>query len=109
MKLRRILLLAVLACTPAACGLSDPLGARVERDGNRVEGVGRVEVAPLQSSITIWGIYGADRRWYFPLDGMPEAFQERGLRVRFEGRLRSDVLALMAMGELIELNTLQRD
>jgi len=40
---------------------------------------------------------------------MPEAFQERGLRVRFEGRLRSDVLALMAMGELIELNTLQRD
>jgi len=53
MKLRRILLLAVLACTPAACGLSDPLGARVERDGNRVEGVGRVEVAPLQSSITI--------------------------------------------------------
>ncbi len=54
-----------------------------------------------------WGIEGDDRVPYRPVNGVPGAFQKKGLRVRATVR-RSDVMSAFMWGRSVELDHIEQ-
>ncbi|HEX8363261.1 MAG TPA: hypothetical protein VF613_24290 [Longimicrobium sp.] len=72
----------------------------VSRQGEEVNGTGMVQWFAIEGGF--FAIRGADGKVYDPMN-LPPAFARDGLRVRFEGRIRSDVGSFHMVGEIVEL------
>jgi hypothetical protein len=77
----------------------------VTRVGDTVHGSGTIR--RLDAGGVFYVIRGDDERTYTPLELAPE-FQRDRLRVRFDARLRPDILALVITGELVEILAIER-
>lgn len=50
-----------------------------------------------------WAVAGDDGTTYDPLDGLPEAFQHDGLRVKLHAKIRSDLASFHMAGPIVEI------
>jgi len=66
-----------------------------------VSGTGTVRYNSLEGGF--FQIEADDRRTYLLTDGLPAQFRQNGMRVRFVGRLRPDVMSIYMSGQNIEL------
>jgi hypothetical protein len=55
-----------------------------------------------------WAIRGDDGTTYDPLGGLPKDFQQDGLRVRLDARIRTDVGSFHMAGPIVEILALRR-
>jgi hypothetical protein len=92
-----LLLLAVLIMTPVSCSN----GAKE----NIVAGNGTVEYIELEGGF--YGIVADDGKKYDPINLAPE-FQQDGLRVRFEARVRKDLASTHMWGTIVEITRIEK-
>lgn len=92
----------VMALSAGACtsGVTDPEGDVIVVDGT-VRGTGVVLFYDFEGGF--WAIRGDNDVTYDPIGGVPQAFQQHGLRVRFEGKLRKDLASVHMAGRMMEL------
>lgn len=69
-----------------------------------VEGYGTVRYVDLEGGF--YGIYADDGERYDPIN-LDEEYQQDGLRIYFEGRIRDDVASFHMWGTLIEITNLR--
>ena len=55
-----------------------------------------------------WAVRGDDGTTYDPLGGLPKDFQQDGLRVRLDARIRTDVGSFHMAGPIVEILALRR-
>jgi hypothetical protein len=55
-----------------------------------------------------WAVRGDDSTTYGPLGGLPAAFQQDGLRVFLEAKIRSDMGGIHQAGPIVEIITIRR-
>jgi len=55
-----------------------------------------------------WAVRGDDSTTYDPLGGLPPGFQEDGLRVFLEAKIRSDLGGIHQAGPIVEILTIRR-
>ena len=55
-----------------------------------------------------WAVRGDDGTTYDPLGGLPRDFQQDGLRVRLDARIRTDVGSFHMAGPIVEILALRR-
>jgi hypothetical protein len=72
----------------------------VSRQGEEVNGTGTVQWFGIEGGF--FAIRGDDANVYDPMN-LPAGFARDGLRVRFEGRIRSDMGSIHMVGEIVEL------
>ncbi|HJR43076.1 MAG TPA: hypothetical protein VJ812_13365 [Gemmatimonadaceae bacterium] len=91
-----------MALSAAACtsGVTDPDGDVIVVDGT-VRGTGVVLFYDFEGGF--WAIRGDNDVTYDPIGGVPQAFQQHGLPVRFEGKLRKDLASVHMAGRMMEL------
>ena len=103
-KLQRFLLYCmVLAAVTTASGLT--AAREGAAGGEMVAGTGTVVFNNLEGGF--WGIVSDDGKRYDPLN-LDKAFQISGLKVRFEARLRTDVVGFHMWGAAVELIHIER-
>jgi hypothetical protein len=73
---------------------------------NHVRVTGTVRHFDLEGGF--WAIRGDDSTTYDPMGGLLPEFQQEGLRVRFEGKLRSDIAGFHMVGPIVEITSIQR-
>lgn len=73
-------------------------------DENVISGTGTVVYIRLEGGF--YGIMGDDGKRYYPLN-LPEEYRVEGLRVRFEGVIRSDVATFHMWGTPVELKSIE--
>jgi hypothetical protein len=100
-------LLAVLLVIGIGCGNQTSPSKDIVRE------IGTVTYMPLEGGF--WAIvadppsptlsHGAT---YDPLGGLPAQFQQQGLRIWFEGRIRDDMASIHMYGRIIEIINIRR-
>ena len=70
------------------------------RDKNIVEGNGTITYINLEGGF--YGIMADDGEHYVPIN-LPSEFKVDGLRVRFKGKIRDDLVSIYMCGTLLEL------
>lgn len=70
-----------------------------------IRGTGTVRFIGIEGGF--YGIIADDGRRYDPMH-LDKAFQEDGLKVRFEGNIRDDLASFHMWGVLIELTKIER-
>lgn len=100
-----LLALAVGACSPLVSDdAADPVRVGfVSRQGDQVSGTGAVQWFTIEGGF--FAIRGDDGKVYDPMN-LPAAFGRDGARVRFEGRIRSDMGSFHMVGEIVELKSI---
>ena len=73
---------------------------------NTVRVTGTVHYYDLEGGF--WAVRGDDATTYDPMGGLPSAFQQDGLRVLLEAKIRSDVYSIHMAGPIVEIISLQR-
>ena len=68
---------------------------------NLVSGTATIRHNPLEGGF--FQIEADDRKTYIPSNGLPAQFRRSGMRVRFVGRLRPEVMSIYMSGQHIEL------
>lgn len=95
-NLRTISLLVILFCMIILSGLSGCLF----KDKDIVEGSGTITYINLEGGF--YGIVADDGEHYVPIN-LPQEFKVDGLRVRFKGKIRDDLVSIYMCGTLLEL------
>ena len=70
------------------------------KDKNIVEGNGTITYINLEGGF--YGIVADDGEHYVPIN-LPPEFEVDGLRVRFKGKIRDDLVSIHMWGTLLEL------
>ena len=70
------------------------------KDKNIVEGSGTITYINLEGGF--YGIVADDGEHYVPIN-LPSEFKVDGLRVRFKGKIRDDLVSIYMCGTLLEL------
>ena len=92
------LILVVLALLAApSCHLLDSDLVRVE---------GTVRHYSFEGGF--WAVRGDDSTTYDPVGGLPPDFQQEGLRVFLEAKIRSDLGGIHMAGPIVEILTIRR-
>ena len=55
-----------------------------------------------------WAVRGDDSTTYDPAHGLPPDFQQEGLRVRLEGKIRSDMASIHMVGPIVEITSIRK-
>jgi hypothetical protein len=72
-----------------------------EAQQDLVSGTATIRHNPLEGGF--FQIEADDRRTYLPTNELPTQFRRSGMRVRFAGRLRPEVMSIYMTGQAIEL------
>ncbi len=97
MSRTRLLLVALVLLAAPSCRLVDSDLVRVE---------GTVRYYSFEGGF--WAIRGDDGTTYDPLGGLPPAWQQDGLRVFLEAKVRTDLASLHMAGPIVEIVTVRR-
>lgn len=62
----------------------------------------------LQLEGGFWTVRGDDSVTYDPMNGLPEAFRQEGLRVFMRARQRTDMGSIHMSGPIVEIITLRK-
>jgi hypothetical protein len=55
-----------------------------------------------------WAVRGDDSTTYDPMNGLTAEFQQEGLRVRLEGKIRKDMTSIHMVGPIVEVTSIRR-
>jgi hypothetical protein len=99
------MLLTVCGLALLAAGTIPTTGAAMAQE-SRVFGTGTVRFNPLEGGF--FQIEADDRTTYTPME-LPAPYRRDGLRVRFVGRLRPDVMSIYMSGQMLELIQIERE
>jgi hypothetical protein len=72
--------------------------------GEAVSGTGTVKYVDLEGGF--YGIIGDDGQQYDPIN-LEQTYQENGLRVRFQAKIRQDIASIHMWGTIIELSKIE--
>jgi hypothetical protein len=106
--MRRTALLSVVAALALSVGgCQDPAGpgAGVIREGDVIAGTGRIVWCAFEGGF--YGLLGDDKQLYEPL-GVPGPLLKDGIRVRFTGRVRTDLGSFRMVGPIVEITSIRR-
>lgn len=103
MRMARVLLLAA-ALTAVGCAPGNE-SSREQSEESVIEAAGTVRYVDLEGGF--YGIVADDSTRYDP-SGLPEEFQEDGLRVRFRAEPQEDVMTTRMWGRVIHLLDIER-
>jgi hypothetical protein len=74
----------------------------------------RADIVPVTGTVHyftfeggFWAVRGDDSTTYDPLNGLPSQFQHDGERVRFEAKVRPDLMNVHAAGPIVEIISIQ--
>ncbi len=102
MNLKRILyiviLLLLVAIITVPAFLLPPSGAKIS-------GVGTVQLLNIEGGF--YGIAGDDGLNYDPTN-LKKEFQQDGLHIRFEARIRSDIVNTHQWGTIVEITRIEK-
>lgn len=98
----RLVLASVLFAALAAGGCAET--ASPSPDMVRTDGT--VTYMSLEGGF--WAIRGDSGTNYDPLGGLPPEFRQEGLRVRVEGRIRTDMASIHMFGTILEITSIRR-
>ncbi len=98
--MRRSLVLPVVAALLASPSCRNPFADDV------VSVAGTVHYYSFEGGF--WAVLGNDGTTYDPLGGLPQAFQEEGLRVWLVAKLRSDLGSYHMAGPIVEIISIRR-
>ncbi|HEX9976220.1 MAG TPA: hypothetical protein VGA82_03125 [Dehalococcoidales bacterium] len=88
-----LLLVALTVATLVGCGREEA-----------ISGTGTVKFVELEGGF--YGIVGDDGKKYDPIN-LTQTYEEDGLRVRFEARIRQDIASIHMWGTIIELTKVE--
>jgi len=71
-----------------------------------IKGTGTIRYIPLEGGF--YGIVGDDGKNYDPVN-LKEEFRKDGLRVRFEAKVRKDLVSFHMWGRLVEIIRIERE
>ena len=95
LRLLAVALSAIVAATGAACQLNSDVRVNVTVRHYSLEG-------------GFWAIRGDDSTTYDPLNSLPAEFQQEGLRVFLEGKIRNDLGGIHMAGPIVEIRSIRR-
>jgi inhibitor of cysteine peptidase len=72
--------------------------------GEAISGTGTVKFVDLEGGF--YGIVGDDGQNYDPMN-LDQTYQEDGLRVRFQAKIRQDMASIHMWGKIIELTRIE--
>jgi inhibitor of cysteine peptidase len=72
--------------------------------GEAISGTGTVKFVDLEGGF--YGIVGDDGQKYDPMN-LDQTYQEDGLRVRFQAKIRQDMVSIYMWGTIIELTKIE--
>ena len=84
----------------AGCSPTKPDTLGVTNDGTTVKGTGTIRYDTLEGGF--WVIVGDDHVLYDPID-LHQSYRTQGLRVRFEAKLRNDMVSAHMAGPIVEI------
>jgi hypothetical protein len=93
----RLALVALALVATSACQLGDSSLVHVQ---------GAVRHYSIEGGF--WAVRGDDSTTYDPLGGLPAAFQQDGLRVFLDAKIRSDLAGVHAAGPVVEIIAIRR-
>lgn len=93
----------VAGCGSSGDGITPPPSGRVIVVNGNVSGTGTVKYFGFEGGF--FAIRGDDQVTYDPLDGLPASVRRDGLRVRFAGRIRNDLMGFHMAGPIVELTS----
>jgi inhibitor of cysteine peptidase len=73
--------------------------------GEAVSGTGTVKYIDLEGGF--YGIVGDDNKHYDPMN-LDQTYQQDGLRVRFQARIRQDISSIHMWGTIIEITKIEK-
>jgi hypothetical protein len=73
--------------------------------GEVVSETGTVKYVDLESGF--YGIVGDDGQQYDPMN-LDQTYQEDGLRVRFQAKIRQDIASIHMWGKIIEITKIEK-
>lgn len=88
-----LLLVALTVATLVGCGREEA-----------ISGTGTVKFVELEGGF--YGIVGDDGKKYDPIN-LEQTYQEDGLRVRFQAKIRQDISSIHMWGTIIELTKIE--
>ncbi len=88
-----LLLVALTVATLVGCGREEAISA-----------TGTVKFVELEGGF--YGIVGDDGKKYDPIN-LEQTYQEDGLRVRFQAKIRQDISSIHMWGTIIELTKIE--
>ena len=88
-----LLLVALTVATLVGCGREEA-----------ISGTGTVKFVELEGGF--YGIVGDDNKQYDPIN-LEQTYQEDGLRIRFQARIRQDISSIHMWGTIIELTKIE--
>jgi len=77
----------------------------LQYDENLVSAQGTIEYIQLEGGF--FGIIADNGDKYRPLN-LPEDFQKDGVRVRFEGKINTDIMGVYMWGKVIEIKNIRK-
>lgn len=72
--------------------------------GEAISGTGTVKYIDLEGGF--YGIVGDDSQNYDPMN-LDQTYQEDGLRVRFQAKIRQDIASIYMWGTIIEITKIE--
>ena len=97
----RLHVAAVLLFMTFSCGSPTAPG-----DTSTIRVTGTVLFVSIEGGF--WAVRGDDNVTYDPINGVPQAFQIEGLRVRLEAKRRQDAASIHMAGPIVEIVTIAR-
>jgi inhibitor of cysteine peptidase len=88
-----LLLVALTVATLVGCGREEA-----------ISGTGTVKFVELEGGF--YGIVGDDNKQYDPIN-LDKTYQEDGLRVRFQAKIRQDISSIHMWGTIVELTKIE--
>jgi hypothetical protein len=89
----------------AGCSPTKPDSLGVTNDGTTVMGTGTISYYTVESGF--WVIVGDDHVAYDPIN-LTQSYRTQGLRVRFEAKLRNDMVNAHMSGPIVEIVSISR-
>lgn len=97
---------ALAAALVTACDSSPTATVATSCPADAVCVTGTVRYITLEGGF--WAVRGDDGTTYDPLGGLPQDFQQDGLRVRLDARIRTGVGSFHMVGPVVEILALRR-
>ena len=87
------------------CSPTKPDSPGVTNDGTTIKGTGTISDYTLEGGF--WAIRGDDNVTYDPIN-LDRSYWTQGLRVRFQAKLRNDLMNIHMAGPIVEIVSVSR-